>query len=110
MLDELCFRLNVDVKSYKGRIDNFRFRVLDLPIKEINQKTDCFEWYEVKKTGSKVTEFKFWMRLRHNLTIDIEEEEIGEKQAVNNPQRSVTTSQKKSHEKNAAEYILLKVN
>jgi len=107
-LEELCFRLNVDIKSYKGRIDNFRSRVLDLPIKEINQKTDYFVWYEVQKTGRKVTGFKFWIRLRHNMTIDIEGEEVDEKKAVNNPQQSVETSRKNSPEKNTDGDMTLK--
>lgn len=75
-LEELCFRLNVDIKSYQGRMDNFRSRVLDLPIKEINQKTDYEVWYEVKRTGRKIIGFKFWMSLKTSATTEIEEQDI----------------------------------
>lgn len=99
-LEELCFRLNVDIKTYHGRIDNFRSRVLDLPIKEINQKTDYEVWYEVKKTGRKVTGFKFWMRLKTSVTIEIEEQE--------NSQQDVEMPTKNSSEINASGEMILK--
>lgn len=63
-VEELRFRLNVPDGLYKGKMCNFRSRILDLPIKEINEKTDYFVWYEVQKTGRKVTGFKFWMKLK----------------------------------------------
>ncbi len=63
-IEEVRFRLNVPEGLYAGRINNFRSRILDLPIKEINEKTDYFVWYEVQKTGRKVTGFKFWLKLK----------------------------------------------
>lgn len=63
-VEEVRFRLNVPDGLYKGKMCNFRSRILDLPIKEINEKTDYFVWYEVQKTGRKVTGFKFWLKLK----------------------------------------------
>ena len=63
-IEEVRFRLNVPDGKYEGRINNFRKYVLDEPIKEINDKTDYFVWYEVQKTGRKVTGFKFWLKLK----------------------------------------------
>lgn len=63
-IEEVRFRLNIPDGLYKGKICNFRSRILDLPIKEINEKTDYFVWYEVQKTGRKVTGFKFWLKLK----------------------------------------------
>lgn len=66
-IEEVREKLNVPDGKYKNRIDNFRFRVLDEPIKEINEKTNYFVWYEVKKTGRKVTGFKFWMKFKNGI-------------------------------------------
>ena len=63
-VEEVRFRLNVEKGKYEGRIDNLRKFVLDEPIKEINEKTDYLVWYEVQKTGRKVTGFKFWLKLK----------------------------------------------
>ena len=63
-IEEVREKLNVPDGKYVNRIDNFRLRVLDDPIKEINEKTDYFVWYEVQKTGRKVTGFKFWLKLK----------------------------------------------
>lgn len=58
-MDELRFVLNVPKDAYKGRIDKFRLRVLDNPIKEINTKLQYHIEYNVMKTGRKVTGFHF---------------------------------------------------
>lgn len=63
-IEEVRFRLNVEQGKYEGRMNNFRKYILDNPIKEINEKTDYFVWYEVQKTGRKVTGFKFWLKLK----------------------------------------------
>ena len=39
-VEELRRELNIPDDLYKGRIDNFRSRVLDLPMQEINKKTE----------------------------------------------------------------------
>ena len=64
-IEEVRFRLNIKKGKYEGRIDNLRKFVLDEPIKEINEKTDYFVWYEVIKTGRKVTGFKLYLKLRN---------------------------------------------
>lgn len=63
-LEELREKLNVPDGKYKNRIDNFKFRVLDEPIREINQKTDYLVWYDVKKQGRRITGFKIWMKFK----------------------------------------------
>ena len=68
-LEELRFRLNIPEGLYEGRIDNFRKRVLELPIAEINEKTDYLVRYEVQRTGRKVTGFKFWLKLKDGVKI-----------------------------------------
>ena len=63
-IEELRFKLNVEEGKYEGRINNFRKYILDNPMAEINEKTDYCVWYEVQKTGRKVTGFKFWLRVK----------------------------------------------
>lgn len=63
-MDEVRFRLNVPSGLYENRVDNFRKFVVENPIREINEKTDYFVWYEVVKKGRKVTGFKFWLKLK----------------------------------------------
>ncbi|MBP3263243.1 replication initiation protein [Pseudobutyrivibrio sp.] len=66
-LDEVRFRLNVPEGQYVGRMSNFRSRVLDLPIKDINEKTEYSVWYDVLKTGRKVTGFRFWLEKKKSV-------------------------------------------
>lgn len=72
-IEKLRFYLNVPENLYKGRINNFRSRILDLPIEEINEKTDYYIWYEVQKTGRKVTGFRIWMRIREKKALTVQE-------------------------------------
>lgn len=58
-IDNLRFILDVPIGAYEGRINNFRKKVLDEPIREINTKTDYYMSYKVVKTGKKVTGFEF---------------------------------------------------
>lgn len=58
-MDELRFVLAVPKNTYVGKINNFRSRVLDNPIKEINEKLPYHIDYAVIKTGRKVTGFRF---------------------------------------------------
>ena len=59
-LDELRFRLDVQEGTYPA-IKDFKRRVLDAPIREINEKTQYRISYENVKTGRKVTGFIFTM-------------------------------------------------
>ncbi|BAL84800.1 putative replication initiator protein (plasmid) [Selenomonas ruminantium subsp. lactilytica TAM6421] len=74
-IEELRFRLNVPDGLYEGKMCNFRSRVLDLPIKEINEKTDYQVWYEPQKTGRKVTGFTFWMKMKKKECVEKLEKE-----------------------------------
>lgn len=59
-LEDLRFMLNVDKEKYQ-RIQDFCKRILDLPIKEINEKTQYKLSYTKTKTGRKITGFDFVM-------------------------------------------------
>ena len=59
-LEDLRFMLNVDEEKYQ-RIQDFCKRILDLPIKEINEKTQYKLSYTKTKTGRKITGFDFVM-------------------------------------------------
>ena len=59
-LDELRFRLDVQEGTYPA-IKDFKRRVLDAPIREINEKRQYRVSYENVKTGRKVTGFIFTM-------------------------------------------------
>lgn len=60
-IEELRFSLNVPEGAYGDRIDNFRARVLDVAIKEINERTPYIVHYETIKEGRKVVAFEFTM-------------------------------------------------
>lgn len=51
-------QLGIGVNEYK-RMTDFKKRVLDLAVNEINEKTDIKVSYEQKKTGTTITGFKF---------------------------------------------------
>ena len=63
-MEDLRFKLNVPDGKYVGRINNFRARVLDAPISEINEKTMYHVWYDLNKTGHRVTGFTIWMEYK----------------------------------------------
>lgn len=58
-MEDLRKMLNVPEGAYKDRINNFKKKVLDLPIEDINKNTQYNVSYEVVKYGRKVTGFKF---------------------------------------------------
>lgn len=58
-IDDLRKKLNVPEDAYKGRIGNFRKKVLDSPINDINTHTKYYVDYSVIKQGRNVKSFKF---------------------------------------------------
>lgn len=60
---ELRYYLDIPENSYKGRLDNFRKRTLDLPIADIEKKTSYKITYTPIKSGRKITGFCFKMFL-----------------------------------------------
>lgn len=72
-IDRLKFALNVPADAYDGRMSNFRKKVLDDPISEINEKTIYQMSYKVIKQGRKVTGFEFHMDMR---AVPIEDERL----------------------------------
>ena len=82
-IDELRYKLNVPEDAYKGRIGNFKQKVLDLPIEDINKHTRYYVRYETIKKGRSVAGFKFicncnGVRADDDFTSTIEAEEIKE--------------------------------
>ena len=63
-IDELKFALNVPKDAYEGRLDNFRQKVLDDPIAEINEKTIYQMRYKVVKQGRNVVGFEFCLNMQ----------------------------------------------
>lgn len=57
-VDDLRYKLNVPESAYKT-MSNFRSRVLDLPIQDINKNTRYIITYETVKKGRSVSGFKF---------------------------------------------------
>lgn len=57
-LEKFRDQLGVDVHEYK-RMGNFKLRVLDLAVKEINEKSDIKVSYEQVKKGRVIIGFKF---------------------------------------------------
>ena len=60
-MEELRFVLNVPKGAYEDRINNFRSRVLDIAVKEINKTTPYNVRYETVKEGRQVIAFEFTM-------------------------------------------------
>ena len=58
-VDELRYKLNVPDTAYKGNMSNFRQRVLDSPINDINKNTKYNVSYKTKKSGRCVVGFVF---------------------------------------------------
>lgn len=60
-LEDLRFKLDVPADKYVGRINNLRVKVLEEPIREINEKTPFTLRYETKKEGRNVVGFWLYM-------------------------------------------------
>ena len=91
-IEEIRFRFNVPDNAYKGRIDNFKRKVIDEPIKKINDATDYFVWYDTLKKGRKIIGYRFWLKMKQTTTNE---------QAEQPPQ--ITSSQVVATEKNDME-------
>lgn len=59
-IKELKLRLNIDLKEYSDN-NNFKRRVIDFAIKQINQSTTIFVWYKSIKEGKTVVGFEFYI-------------------------------------------------
>ena len=58
-VDELRYKLNVPETAYRNNMSNFRQRVLDSPIRDINKNTKYNVSYKTKKSGRCVVGFVF---------------------------------------------------
>lgn len=63
-IDEIRYRLGIAENEYK-LIEPFKRRVLDLAIKEINEKTDIQVAYEQHKRGRKIVGFTFTFKVKN---------------------------------------------
>ena len=77
-IEDLRFSLNVPNDAYVGRINNFRNKVLDEPIDEINHKTSYFMTYRVIKKGRNVAAFEFLMDTSKVIQAEIEAQKAAE--------------------------------
>lgn len=59
-LDELRFMLNIDKEQYT-RVNDFKRKVLDTAVNEINESTQYSIRYEDEKSGRKIVAFSFYM-------------------------------------------------
>lgn len=84
-ISELRQKLNVPDDKYVGRIDNLKSRVLEIPIKEINEKTIYHVWYEPYRDGGKIAGFTIWMEYKEGIHPDMETVETIEAEAVGSP-------------------------
>lgn len=57
-LEKFRYQLGIETHEYK-RMGNFKLRVLDLAVEEINEKSDIKVSYEQVKKGRTITGFKF---------------------------------------------------
>ena len=89
-LAELRLKLGIEPDEYKA-MNNFKAKVLDLAVSQINQHTDITAKYEQVKTGRQITGFKFSFRQkekqskakelnRDNSTIDFLTDNLTDKQ------------------------------
>lgn len=62
-LEDIRYRLGVSENEYKT-MEGFKRRVLDLAIKEINEKTDIQVSYEQHKQGRKIIGFSFELKTK----------------------------------------------
>lgn len=89
-LADLRLKLGIEPNEYKA-MNNFKAKVLDLAVTQINQHTDISVKYEQVKTGRQITGFKFSFRQkekqskakelnRDNSTIDFLTDNLTDKQ------------------------------
>ena len=62
-IDDLRQKLGVEPEKYKA-MNNFKARVIDLAIKQINQHTDITVKYEQHKLGRKITAMSFIFKVK----------------------------------------------
>lgn len=84
-ISELRQKLNVPDDKYVGRIDNLKSRVLEIPIKEINEKTIYHVWYEPYRESGKIAGFTIWMEYKEGVHPDQEAIETIDAEAVGSP-------------------------
>lgn len=89
-LTDLRLKLGIEASEYQKMV-NFKARVLDLAVSQINEHTDITAKYEQVKTGRQITGFKFSFRQkekqskakelnRDNTTIDFLTDNLTDKQ------------------------------
>lgn len=75
-LDDLRLKLGIAVKEYP-RMDNFKNRVLDVGIQQINEHTDITAKYEQVKQGRTIIGFKFLFKQKAKTTTANQNERDG---------------------------------
>ena len=81
-VEDLRKFLGIAPEAYKDRIGNFKKNVIELPVKEINEKTDFNIIYNYKKTGRSVTAVHFRLIDKNKISNDEIETEKKNARAV----------------------------
>ena len=101
-VEEVRFQLNVADGLYEGRMNNFKRKVIDEPIKDINEKTDYNVTCEAIKTGRKTTGFKFWLEVKKKekkaLNAPISEEENYPSETTNTKPRGLSDEEQEAYD------------
>lgn len=100
--EELRRELDIPDNLYVGRMDNFKSRVLDLPIKEINEKTDYKVTYNVIKKGRRITGFRLWLEIKKEENAPVSEErkleKIGQIQLIEPPAQRLSDEEQEAYD------------
>jgi len=81
-IEDLRKYLGIAPEAYKDRIGNFKKNVIELPVIEINEKTDFNIIYDYKKTGRSVTAVHFRLIDKNKISNDEIENEKKNARAV----------------------------
>ena len=88
-IEQFRFRMNVPENAYQGRMDNFKRKIIDAPIAEINKNTPYRVWYETEKQGRRIAGYCFWIKKKTAKEAEKADEERQEKE-LNNAMQNET--------------------
>ena len=62
-VEQLRFALDVPTDAYVGRMNNFKRKVVEEAVAEINFKTSCQVYFKVIKSGRQISAFEFYYEI-----------------------------------------------
>lgn len=85
-VQELAENLDATSGSYANKFSNFKKKVLDAAVQDINEhQSEIFVSYETKKTGRAITHIEFTIRRMSGTCSTVEDAATGQKQAELDP-------------------------